>query len=98
TGTHGSGDTTGSLAAAVAGIELVTADGSVASVVRGEPDFDGSVVALGALGVVTSLSLDVEPTYDVRQDVFVDLPWGVVEDDLDAVTGAAYSVSLFTDF
>jgi alditol oxidase len=98
TGTHGSGDTTASLAGAVAAVEMVTADGSLLQVSRGEPDFDGSVVALGALGVVTRLTLDVEPAFDMRQDVFVDLPWDTVEADLAAVTGAAYSVSMFTDF
>jgi xylitol oxidase len=98
TGTHGSGDRTGSLAAAVAGLELVTPDGSLAQVSRGEPDFDGSVVALGALGVVTRLTLDLVPAYDLRQDIFLDLPWETVESDLDAVTSAAYSVSLVTDF
>ena len=98
TGTHGSGDRTGSLSAAVAGLELVTADGSLAHVARGEEGFDGSVVALGALGVVTRVTLDVEPTYAVRQDVFTGLPWSVVEAELDAITGAADSVSLFTRF
>jgi xylitol oxidase len=98
TGTHGSGDLTRSLAGAVAGIELVTADGSSVQVERDDADFDGCVVALGALGIVTRLTLDIEPAFDMRQDVYLDLPWDVVEDDLDAVTGAAYSVSLFTDF
>jgi xylitol oxidase len=98
TGTHGSGDRTGSLAASVTAVEAVTADGSLARVVRGEQDFDGSVVALGALGVVTRLTLEVEPAYPMRQDVFLDLPWEVLESDLGAVTGAAQSVSMFTDF
>ncbi|GAB3071605.1 D-arabinono-1,4-lactone oxidase [Pedococcus soli] len=98
TGTHGSGDRTGSLSAAVAGLELVTADGALLRVSRGDGGFDGSVVALGALGVVTRVTLDVEPTYLVRQDVFTGVPWSVVEADLDAITGAADSVSLFTRF
>ncbi|MBZ5738223.1 D-arabinono-1,4-lactone oxidase [Nocardioides mangrovi] len=98
TGTHGSGDRTGSLAAAVAGLEYVAADGSLVRVGRGEPDFAGSVVALGALGVVTAVTLDVEPAYDVRQDVYVDLPWDAAVEGLDELTGAAYSVSLFTDW
>jgi alditol oxidase len=98
TGTHGSGDRTGSLAAAVAGLEYVAADGSLRTVERGEPDFAGSVVALGALGVVTAVTLDLEPAYDVRQDVFLDLPWDTAVASLDELTGAAYSVSLFTDW
>ena len=98
TGTHGSGDRTPSLAAAVAGVELVTADGELLHRARGEQDFDGMVVALGALGVLTRVTLDVEPTYPVRQDVYTDLPWSVVEERFDDLTGAADSVSLFTRF
>ena len=40
---------------------------------RGDPDFDGSVVALGALGLVTRLTVDVQPTYRMRQDAYTDL-------------------------
>ncbi|MGB0100830.1 MAG: FAD-binding protein [Nocardioides sp.] len=96
TGTHGSGDATGSLAAAVCGLEIVGPDGERRTVRRGEPDFDGQVVALGALGVVTHLTLDVEPDYLVRQDLATDLAWDDALSDLDALTGSAYSVSLFT--
>lgn len=98
TGTHGSGDRTGSLAAAVAGLEYVDATGALRSVRRGDVDFDGSVVALGALGVTTHVTLDVEPSYDVRQDLYVDLPWDVALANLDALTATGSSVSLFTDW
>ena len=75
-------------------------DGSGASrtVRRGDPDHDGTVVGLGALGIVTTLTLDVEPTYDVRQDVWTDLPYAAVADHFDEITASGYSVSLFTDF
>jgi xylitol oxidase len=96
TGTHGSGDRLGSLASAVAALELVTADGSILRIRRGDPDFDGAVVSLGALGVVTALELDIEPTYEVAQSVFERLPFDAVLADLDAVTGLATSTSLFT--
>jgi xylitol oxidase len=98
TGTHGSGDRTRSLSAAVAGIEYVGADGELQTVTRGEPGFDGHVVALGALGVTTHVTLDVEPTYDMRQDVYTGLPWQTALDHLDALTSSAASVSLFTDW
>ncbi|MEP9362933.1 FAD-binding protein [Nocardioides sp. CN2-186] len=98
TGTHGSGDRTGSLAAAVSGLEHVGPEGELHRLVRGEADFDGSVVALGALGVVTHVTLDVEPTYDVRQDLFTDLSWDVAAEHFDELTSSAYSVSLFTDW
>src|SRR5918999_5018540 len=67
TATHGSGDANGNLATAVKGLELVTSGGEVIEVSRGEPDFDGLVVGLGALGAVTRITLDVEPAYEVRQ-------------------------------
>ena len=98
TGTHGSGDRTGSLAAAVRAVELIGPDGTLRQASRGEPDFAGSVVALGALGVVTRVTLDVEPSYLVRQAVYRDLPWSLVDTDFDALTGSAYSVSLFVDW
>lgn len=96
TGTHGSGDGLGSLAAAVAAVELVGPDGELRTVARGDAGFEGSVVALGALGIVTRLTLDVEPSYTMRQDVYTEMPWHVVESEFDAITSAADSVSLFT--
>ncbi|MFC0626604.1 FAD-binding protein [Kribbella deserti] len=98
TGTHGSGDTNGTLASAVAAIDLVRADGSLIRVRRGEPDFPGSVLALGALGVVVGLTLDAVPAFDVRQFVYDDLPLDRLGSDLDAIWSSAYSVSAFTDW
>ena len=76
TATHGSGDRNGNLASAVAALELVTADGAVVTAARGDPDFDGLVVGLGAVGAVTRVTLDVEPAYQVRQRVFERVPLG----------------------
>lgn len=98
TGTHGSGNENGSLSTAVAGIELVTGTGDVLHLTRGDPEFEGSVIALGALGIVTRVTLDIQPSYQVRQDVFLDLPWESLLENFDAISGAGYSVSLFTDW
>lgn len=95
TATHGSGVGNGNLATAVAALELVRSDGEVAWVRRGDPDFDGAVVALGALGVVTRAVLDVQPTYEIDQHVYEDLAWDALFEHLDAVLSAAYSVSVF---
>lgn len=95
TGTHGSGDAVASLAASVAAVELVTADGETRRFARGDADFDGVVVSLGALGIVTALELDIVPTFDIAQTVYERLPLDAVLDDLDAVTGLGYSVSMF---
>jgi alditol oxidase len=96
TATHGSGDRNGNLATAVAGLELVTSEGDVVTARRGEPDFDGMVVGLGALGAVTRVTLDVEPAYEVRQRVFEGLAWDALAGHFDAITSAGYSVSVFT--
>ncbi|MEV0570643.1 FAD-binding protein [Dactylosporangium sp. NPDC050588] len=96
TGTHGSGATLGSLATAVAGVELVTAGGELVRLERGDPDFAGSVVALGALGVVVGVTLEVRQSYTIRQHVFEHLPRKVLDARWDEIATAGYSVSLFT--
>ncbi|NDK30984.1 galactokinase [Nesterenkonia sp. Hz 6-5] len=96
TGTHGSGDDVPALSAAVRSVEMMVADGSTRIWRRGDQNFGGVVVSLGALGVVTRLSLDIVPSFELRQDVYDGLPWQAVLENFDALTGAAYSVSLFT--
>jgi xylitol oxidase len=96
TGTHGSGPTLGSLSTAVRGLDLVTATGALLRLARTDPRFPGAVVALGALGVVTAVTLAVQPTYDVAQTVYQDLPVRRLATDLDEILAAGYSVSLFT--
>lgn len=96
TATHGSGDRNGNLSTAVAGLRILTASGELVELVRGDADFAGAVVSLGALGVVTEVALDIRPTFGVRQRLFGGVPWASVVDRFDEVTSAAYSVSLFT--
>jgi alditol oxidase len=100
TGTHGSGDRNGNLATAVSAVELVGPEGDLAPLSRSShPDtFAGTVVSLGALGVVTRLTLDVQPTYSVRQYVYEGLSDARLRADFDTVFAAAYSVSVFTDW
>ncbi|HEV7759048.1 MAG TPA: D-arabinono-1,4-lactone oxidase [Acidimicrobiales bacterium] len=100
TATHGSGDALRVLAAGVAAVQLVGPEGDLVELSRaGDPDtFAGAVVALGALGVVTRLTLDVEPTFDVAQRVHLEVPLDDVAGRFDEVFGAAYSVSVFTDW
>jgi alditol oxidase len=96
TATHGSGDANGNLATAVAALELVTSDGDLVAASRGQDDFDGLVVGLGAVGAVTRITLDVEPTFEVRQRVFAGLAWDALCEHFDAITALGYSVSVFT--
>jgi len=96
TGTHGSGTANGTLSSAVARIELVTASGDLVTVARGERDFDGMVVGLGALGVVTRVTLDVRESFELRQEAYTGPRWPAMLADPDQYLGRAYSVSLMT--
>ncbi len=96
TATHGSGVKNGNLATAVCAIEMVTASGELLCLDEGDPDFYGTVVNLGALGIVTSLTLRIQPTFQVRQFVYQNLPFASLESHFDTVVSSAYSVSLFT--
>lgn len=96
TGTHGSGHGNGSLATAVRRLEYVDASGALAEVRSGDPDFPALVVGLGAYGVVVRVTLAIEPSYRLRQDVYSGLSWEAFLADPDAVTGSAYSTSVFT--
>jgi xylitol oxidase len=96
TATHGSGDANGNLATAVAGLELVTSSGDVVTSRRGDADFEGLVVGLGATGAVTRVTLDVEPAYEVSQRVFEGLGWDELVEHFDAVFASGHSISLFT--
>jgi xylitol oxidase len=96
TGTHGSGDRLGNLSTAVAGLEIVTATGDVVTIRRGDSDFDAMIVSLGAFGIVTRVTLDIQPSFDMRQDAFEGLAWETVLSNFDAVMSSGYSVSLMT--
>jgi alditol oxidase len=98
TATHGSGDRNASLASAVCALEIVTADGDLVTLSRGNEHFPAAVVGLGALGVVVSITLKLIPTFDVRQVVYRDLPFETLTAHFDAITSSAYSISLFTDW
>lgn len=94
TATHGSGDGNGVLSTAVRGIERIGADGELSWIRAGDPAFDGSVVALGALGVITRITLAIEPTFDITQQVYTGVLWETFLEEFDAIMGAAYSVSV----
>jgi alditol oxidase len=100
TATHGSGDRHGNLAAAVLGMEMVTGSGDLVNFSREQDrdQLDGAVVGLGGLGVITKLTLDVSPTFEMQQDVYENLPLEQLEDHFDELSSSAYSVSLFTNW
>ena len=100
TATHGSGSNNGNLSTAVSAMQIVTHDGSIHTITRAQnPDiFPGAVVHLGALGVLTAITLDVQPTYQVAQFVYENLSFDHLEHHLDEIFLSGYSVSLFTDW
>lgn len=65
TGTHGTGRDSASIAAQIRALELVTADGSLLRCSAEEnPDvFAAARIGLGALGVITAVTLAVEPVF-----------------------------------
>jgi alditol oxidase len=100
TATHGSGEKNGNLATAVAALEIVNPAGEVVKLSRRDDGetFRGAVVGLGALGVITKVTLDLQPTFQMRQYVYENLPLSQLKEHFDAIEASAYSVSLFTDW
>jgi xylitol oxidase len=100
TATHGSGNKNGNLATAVTGFEFVTANGDMVELSREKNSdrFEGAVVDLGAIGVVTKLTLKVQPTFQVSQTVYENLSFDQLEHNLEQIFASGYSVSLFTDW
>ena len=100
TATHGSGEKNGNLSTAVSAMEMVTAAGDIVKLSR-EKDgekFKAAVVNLGALGVVTKVTLDLQPTFLMTQHVYENLPITQLKDHFDEIEGSGYSVSLFTNW
>ncbi len=73
TGTHGTGETLGSISTQVAGLRLVLASGDMLDCsATQEPDtFAAARVSFGALGVVTRITLRVLPAYLLHERTWV---------------------------
>src|SRR5438552_8162356 len=99
TATHGSGVKNGNLATAVAGLEIVNSDGNLVKLSRVDGEkFYATVVGLGAIGVITKVTLNIQPAFMMRQYVYTKLPLPQLKKHLDEIVSSAYSVSLFTDW
>jgi FAD-linked oxidoreductase len=88
TGTHGTGRDVGGMAAQVAGLELVLADGTVTTCSADAPAgglFDAARVGLGALGVLTAVTFRVVPAFllEAREEP---MRWSEVIARLDELT------------
>src|SRR4030095_16371790 len=98
TATHGSGVSLGNLATQVVAMEIVNPQGEIVKIDRGHPEFYGLVVGLGAFGIIINITLELEKTFQVRQDVFQELPLASLEKHFDEIMSSGYSVSLFTNW
>jgi len=100
TATHGSGIKNGNLASAVTGLEIVIADGSIVHLSKATDaeKLDAVIVGLGAIGVITKVTLQIQPTYMMRQNVFTGLPMEQLKSNFEKIVSAGYSVSLFHDW
>jgi alditol oxidase len=96
TSTHGSGASLGSLSSAVVEVELVTASGELVTITKNDPMFPAGIVGLGAFGVCVALTLAIEPTFEIAQEVQTEVPLTTISADLDGILSSAYSVSIFT--
>jgi xylitol oxidase len=100
TATHGSGVKNGNLSTAVSAIEFVNASGDLVTISKqkDEAEFFGAVVGLGAFGVVTKITLDLLPAFDMKQVVYRNLPMQELKNHFDDIQSKGYSVSLFTNW
>lgn len=63
TGTHGTGGRKQGVAAAIVGVQLVTATGDIVDIDEQHPWFNAARVGLGALGIVTEVTLQCVPAF-----------------------------------
>lgn len=100
TATHGSGIMNGNLSTGVSAIEFVNANGDLITLSKNNygGQFYGAVVALGAIGILTKITLDLLPAFDMQQLVYLNLPMKELVQNFNAIASAGYSVSLFTNW
>ncbi len=99
TATHGSGVKNGNLSTAVAGLEIVNADGNFIRLSKDDGEkFYAAVVGLGAIGVITKVVLNIQPAFMMQQYVYTKLPLSRIKEHFDEIVSSGYSVSLFTDW
>ena len=100
TSTHGSGVKNGGLATAIGGFEIIKADGEIVNISANKDRdiFYGLVVGLGGLGIISKITLNVQPTYQMEQVVYRNMPMSSLESNFNEIMASGYSVSLFTDW
>ncbi|MEO5564353.1 MAG: FAD-binding protein [Chitinophagaceae bacterium] len=100
TSTHGSGIKNGSLATGISAIEFINGEGEIVSLSKEKngDEFAGAIVGLGAIGIITKMTLALQPAFKMKQWVFQNMPMSELEKNFEEIMSAGYSVSLFTDW
>jgi xylitol oxidase len=97
TGTHGSGSKNGSLATAVKSFDVVLADGSFRNINSSDGDlFYGGVIGLGLIGIVTRVELEIQPTFNLGQNVYLEMSRINFRNNFEEIMNSGYSVSYIT--
>lgn len=98
TGTHGSGIRNKNLANQVKSIRFIDHQGQLHQIEQSSPDFNALVIGLGLGGIVYQYELSIEPTFQISQVVYPDIPIEILQSNFEEIMGVAYSVSFFTDW
>ena len=97
TGTHGSGIKNGALHTSIRSVELMRPDGTLHKLTRGvDEEFYAVIVGLGLTGIAVSFELDIEPTFQIMQTIYGELPLKVFGENIIEILSGAYSVSFFS--
>lgn len=95
TGTHGSGDGNQILSASLISFSFLNHKGELITLRRGDDLFEPCRLGLGAHGLWVEAELSVVESYQMRQDIYRDIPWAYFLEDPARLSAAGYSVSLF---
>ena len=87
TGTHGTGRKIGSMSTQITAMRLVDSDGAVHAVTADDAVFEAARVGLGAFGVVSTVTLQAVPLFNMRKTTW-DMPMAAFFDAHDALCEA----------
>jgi L-gulonolactone oxidase len=94
TGTHGSGRDFPCISAQVAKLQLIDGTGRQVTLERGQPEFAGAVVGLGALGIVHAVTFDVVESFRLH-DVTGLVDFADAIENIDEIVASADHVKLW---
>uniref|UniRef100_A0A914H0Z3 FAD-binding PCMH-type domain-containing protein n=1 Tax=Globodera rostochiensis TaxID=31243 RepID=A0A914H0Z3_GLORO len=93
---HGSGLSNSNLATHVRSLQIVLANGTLATFGPNSPELKAVACGLGAFGVITELELNLVPSFDTISYVFIDMPTQNLYEHFDEIHNLGYSVAMMT--